>query len=225
MPARRSFGLPTGTPVAPVCALASIDQILPRHARPEQSFVNYAHGNYGDVNPPPPRHGEAVSEAETNDGEGSRLSNPAPEKRLVLRMLDIWRRARKEAPLPHASDVTVADVGADAPNVYLIDVLDPAGPRFLYVGSALQSPGAPTQGTLVAECSDETVLTLTSRYWREIVERHVPVTRGGVGRHGGHSVLYRSILMPLTDESGRISTLMGAVNWRALEEQHGAPAE
>ena len=153
------------------------------------------------------------------------MSNPAPEKRLVLRMLDLWRKARKDAPLPHASDITVADVGADAGHVYLIDVLDPAGPRYLYVGSALQTPGSPGSGTLVADGNDETVLTLTSSHWREIVERHVPVTRGGVGRHAGRSVLYRSIMMPLADASGRITTLMGAVNWRALEEQHGTAAE
>ncbi len=154
------------------------------------------------------------------------MPNPAPEKRLVLRMLDLWRQARKDEPLPQASAITVADAGADADNVYIIDVLDPAGPRFTYVGAALQVPGSPpAPGSLVAECPDETVLTLTSRHWREIVDRHVPVTRGGVGRHGGHSVLYRSIMMPLVDESGRISTLMGAVNWRELEEQHAAPAE
>jgi hypothetical protein len=154
------------------------------------------------------------------------LPNPAPEKRLVLRMLELWRRARKDDPLPHASDITVADVGSDAEHVYMIDVLDPAGPRFTYVGSALHAAGGPpSPGTLVAECPDETVLTLTARHWREIVERHVPVTRGGVGRHGGSSVLYRSIMMPLADESGRISTLLGAVNWRALEEQYVTPAE
>ena len=155
------------------------------------------------------------------------MANPVLEKRLVLRMLDLWRQARKDEPLPRASAITVADVGADAENVYVIDVLDPAGPRFTYVGAALQVAGCPPEpGSLVAECPGETVLTLTSRHWRETVERHVPVTRGGIGRHGSHSVLYRSIMMPLADESGRVSTLIGAVNWRALEEeQHAAPAE
>jgi hypothetical protein len=53
----------------------------------------------------------------------------------------------------------------------------------------------------------------------------VPVTRGGVGLNEGVSVLYRSILVPLADESGRISVIMGAANWRAVEAQDGTPVE
>jgi len=82
-----------------------------------------------------------------------------------------------------------------------------------------------TNTTLVAAYPDDSVLGLTSRRWPEIVERRVPVTRGGLGHHAVHSVLYRSIMMPLVNERGEISVILGAVNWRAVEEQGGTAIE
>ena len=156
------------------------------------------------------------------------VAAPAPltEKRLVLRLLDLWRRAHQEEQMPLASSLTVVDTGADADHVYVIDICHLAGPRFTYIGLALQVPGWPnaTDG-LVADCPQDSVLGVTSRHWREIVDREVPVTRGGVGQNRGESVLYRSIMVPLIDESGRISVIMGAANWRLVEAQSGTPVE
>ncbi len=75
----------------------------------------------------------------------------------------------------------------------------------------------------LADCPVESVLGLSSRNWREIIERRVPVTRGGIGRHEGGPVLYRSIMVPLVDPNGGISLIMGAANWRKVEEQDGRP--
>ena len=149
-----------------------------------------------------------------------------PEKRLVLRMLDLWRHARHEEHLPPVGALTVADTGADADYVYTIDCSNDNEARFAHVGAALRVAGWPSdEAALVAACPENSVLGLTSRYWREIVERGVPVTRGGVGRHDGHPVLYRSIMVPLVDQSGKISLIVGAVNWRTVEEQDGTPIE
>jgi hypothetical protein len=153
-------------------------------------------------------------------------SAPAREKRLVLRILELWREAHDAEQLPSASALTPADTGEDADHVYLIDVLDPAGPRFTYVGAALQiSTWASAEGALVGHCPDDSMLGLASRHWGEIIDRGVPVTRGGIGQHDGGPVLYRSILVPLADESGRISAIMGAANWRRVEEQDGTAVE
>ncbi len=150
----------------------------------------------------------------------------AKEKRLVLRILELWRDAHDEDNLPLGAALTPADTGDDADHVYIIDVLDPAGPRFTYVGQALQIATWPSaDGALVGHCPDDSMLGLTSNHWSEIVERGVPVTRGGIGQHNGGPVLYRSILVPLADESGRIAMIMGAANWRMVEEHDVTPVE
>ena len=168
--------------------------------------------------------------------KGSALQNlvpmpsatPAPltEKRLVLRILDLWRRFHNGDEMPLASVLTAPQAGADVDHVYLIDICHIDGPRFTFIGPALQVPDWPGQSeALIAECPEDSVLGLTSRNWREIVDREVPVTRGGVGRNRGEAVLYRSILVPLADESGRISVIMGAANWRLVEQHSGTPIE
>lgn len=151
---------------------------------------------------------------------------PVSEKRLVLRILELWRAAQQDDQLPLVASLTPADTGADAEHVYVIDVSDPAGPRLTYVGLALQVASWPSaDGVLVAHCPEDTMLALISRHWDEIVGRGVPVTRGGIGQHAGGPVLYRSIMVPLFDESGRLSVIMGAANWRTVEAQDGTPAE
>ncbi len=148
---------------------------------------------------------------------------PAREKRLVLRMLELWREAHRAERLPQAKALGVADTGSDADHVFTIDAAHKAGACFTYVGDALRPStwAAPAQA-LVAHCPNDLILEPASRAWREIVDRGVPVTRGGIGRHSGSLVLYRSILLPLADEEERISIIMGAANWRQVEEQHGA---
>lgn len=148
------------------------------------------------------------------------------DKRLVIRMLELWRRARRADRLPHMAQFAPADAGADAAYLFQIDVLSPTGARFTHIGSGLHLPDWPSKpAPLVMECPEDSVLSLSSRHWREIVTRRVPVTRGGISRHLGGLVLYRSIMLPLGDDDGRISSIMGAANWRTVEEQPPTPVE
>lgn len=145
------------------------------------------------------------------------------ESRLVLRVLTVWRLASAEDELPRAGALSAADMAEDADHIFTIDVPHKGSARFREIGMAVRVSGWPSGETaLVADCPDDSVLGLVTRHWREIVERRVPVTRGGTGINDGEPVLYRGVLMPLVDASGRISVIMGAANWRAVQESHGA---
>ena len=144
---------------------------------------------------------------------------PAPvrEKRLVLRVLELWRQACEGDMPPKLGAIGEDDAGEDAPHVFRIDLLDAAGPRFVSIGAALRIAGWPGQdAALVASCPEHSVLGLVGRCWPEIVERGVPVTRGGVASNDGVSVLYRSIMAPLADDHGKIAGILGAANWRPV---------
>lgn len=146
------------------------------------------------------------------------------ESRLALRVLAVWRLASAEDELPRAGMLSAADTGEDAAHIFMIEVPRQGGARFSHIGEAVRVAGWPNDAVpLVADCPDDSVLGLVARHWREIVERRVPVTRGGAGVNDGEPVLYRGVLMPLVDADGRISLIMGAANWRAVEESHGAP--
>jgi hypothetical protein len=139
------------------------------------------------------------------------LPAPVREKRLVLRVLELWRQACQDDMPPKVGSLGEADTGEDAGQVFMIDLLHEEGPCFTYIGEALRVDGWPAGGTaLVAACPDHSVIGLVGRCWPEIVDRGVPVTRGGI------SVLYRSIMAPLIDDHGRIARILGAANWRAV---------
>ena len=146
---------------------------------------------------------------------------PAPrrEKRLVLRVLEIWRQARIDDLAPKAGAVKPADAGEDEPFVFMIELYDGAPPRFSYVGDALRPSGFPSSpDPLLDDCPKASVLHLATRDWLEIVERGVPVTRGGKGVNNGKPVRYRGTMAPLVDEDGVICAIIGAANWRAAEK-------
>jgi len=151
---------------------------------------------------------------------------PARENRLVLRVLEVWRQARLDFAPPLVGSLVAADMGADAEHVFAIDLRHPEGPCFTEIGAAVRVAGWPGERpALISACPEDSVLGLVSQHWREIIDRGVPVTRGGAGVHEGAPVLYRGVLMPLVDAQGRIVAIMGAANWRAVEESHGAPSE
>src|SRR6185312_12951914 len=97
---------------------------------------------------------------------------PAPrrEKRLVLRVLEIWRQARIDDLAPKAGAVKPADAGEDEPFVFMIELYDGAPPRFSYVGDALRPSGFPSSpDPLLDDCPKASVLHLVTRDWLEIV--------------------------------------------------------
>lgn len=152
-----------------------------------------------------------------------RAVTPQRESRLVLRVLEIWREAHGENDLPLTGSIAIADFGLDAPHVFVLDVEAPADPQFSVIGPAVSVAGWPgSEAPLLATCPDDSVLAQVAQHWREIVERRVPVTRGGIGVNEGTPILYRGILMPLIDEKQRVCRVIGAANWRAVEESHGA---
>jgi hypothetical protein len=54
----------------------------------------------------------------------------------------------------------------------------------------------------------------------EVLARKVPITRGGEFEHvQGGTVLYRSIILPLSEGQGPIDFLLGAANSKTKEEE------
>jgi len=140
------------------------------------------------------------------------------EKRLALRVLELWRQARIDDLAPKAGALQPAHAGEDEPYVFMIELYDGAPPRFTYVGAAVRPAGFPSMSDpLLSECPEDSVLHLVTRDWLEIVERGVPVTRGGKGTNNGKTVRYRGTMAPLVDEDGVICAIIGAANWRATE--------
>jgi hypothetical protein len=147
------------------------------------------------------------------------------EHRLVMRVLAQWRALAEECGLPRRSRIDPRAFGEDWRHCLLID-LDPRAERsrLAFVGESLRDPCWPTfERQFVADCQRDSLLHLATSYIARVIAKGVPISSGGVGIHQGVPIVYRSILLPLSEGGGKIDGLLGAANYREIpvaEEIH-----
>jgi hypothetical protein len=137
------------------------------------------------------------------------------DRRLVMRVLARWRALAGQGGLPRRSQIDPRQFGADWSHCLMLDVdPDPRASRFAYVGESLRDPTWPTfERQCVGECAEETLLYTATSYLPRVITEREPLLEG-VGVHVGELVLYRSILLPLSENGSRIDGVLGAANYR-----------
>lgn len=146
-------------------------------------------------------------------------SNPK-ERRLVLRLLRLWRDLCGERDLPEAGDLDGTAAEDMWPYCFVVSV---AGnkPRFTYFGEwHAKFYGVDMTGRPLSDLAPETLAHCATLYLPEVLQRRVPITYGGaLEEAGGRKLLYRSILLPMTDEHGdKIDAAFGGANCRIIRE-------
>ena len=139
------------------------------------------------------------------------------ERRLVLRLLDYWRRVTEQRRWPSPGDFYPAVIPDLWRYCFLIDLNGPDGGEgrtFSYIGDfhrdmySLDLTGVP-----LANVDPNVLLSRAASYIDDVVARAVPVTYGGqFTDRRGYDVLYRSILLPLSNDNQTISAILGAAN-------------
>jgi hypothetical protein len=140
------------------------------------------------------------------------------EQRLVLRVLAHWRSLCGARALPRRAQIEPQGFGQDWGNCLLLDVdPKPERSRFAYVGEKLRDPSWPTlERQSLEECQENTLLHVATLYLARVIAKGVPISTGGVGIHLGLPIVYRSILLPLSESGSRIDGLLGAANFREI---------
>jgi hypothetical protein len=147
------------------------------------------------------------------------------ERRLVLRILELWEILRGARRFPSVADVEAADFGADWADCFLIAIgATPEQSAFRYVGGGLMVPDwGEVAGRAVTVCPDNTLLGHASSYMAKVLDKRVPISLGGEFETGGTRIMYRSIMLPLSDNDTCVNFLFGAANSRQ-EARAGALA-
>ena len=142
-----------------------------------------------------------------------------------MRVLAQWREIAGARGVPHRSQIDPHLFGEDWASCLLVDV-DPKleCSRFAYVGETLRDPNWPTfERQRIADCEKDSLLHVATSYIARVVAKAVPISTGGVGIHDGVPIVYRSILLPLSEGGGRVDGVLGAANYREIpvaEEIH-----
>ena len=148
----------------------------------------------------------------------SSLAPQQHEHRLVMRVLARWRMLADGHVLPRRSQIDPRAFADDWRHCLLID-LDPRPERsrLAFVGEDLRDPGwPPFERQSVADCQKDSLLHLATSYIARVVAKGVPISSGGVGMHHSVPIVYRSILLPLSEGGGKIDGMLGAANYREI---------
>jgi hypothetical protein len=149
-------------------------------------------------------------------GEGS--DSPI-ERRLVMRLLRIWRDKADPEDMPSRERLTVEDIADSKPFCWTAAVESGTDARFDWIGDAyaIDKP-QPLIGQKLTGAPEGTLIARASAYAHNVITWRVPMSFGGELKHrDGQVLLFRSIILPLRNaDSSDVTHLLGAANFRTL---------
>lgn len=144
------------------------------------------------------------------------------ERRLVHRLLAHWRSIRPDGALPRFADVDFSDSPDIEPHSFVVD-LDGAdsAPIFVELGNELAAHmESSLVGRPVSAVPGDCLPGAAASYIDEILDKGAPVSRGGeITTADGKTLLYRSILLPMSDDGENITGILGAANCRVVKPE------
>ena len=144
------------------------------------------------------------------------------DQRMVPRLLAHWRDAQGEGGFPSIDAILKRDLGNILPLIFVLEVPAHAWELvFVRVGKSFASEvSGDLTGRPVSAVPEGTLLEQAVGIYDEVLARKVPITRGGEFEHvQGGTVLYRSIVLPLSEGQGTIDFLLGAANFKIKDEE------
>ena len=152
------------------------------------------------------------------------MADPPVERRLTSRILRVWKAAAG-ASFPRRSHIDPAQIGTDWANCLMIDLDEvPARSRFSYVGNALRDSIWPTfDRQCISECLEGTLLELVARHIPKVLEQRKPISFAGSAFHQETDILYRTVLLPLSENGRDIDGLLAAIGFREIAAEEGMP--
>jgi len=148
------------------------------------------------------------------------------ERRVIMRVYSAWKKIAGRG-FPRRSDIDPADFGIDWSNCLIVE-LESATSRshFSYLGIALQDEGAsPGEKNNISEYGKGTVLELVARHVSRALLKQEPVGFGGPASRNGRDLLYRAILLPLSETGERIDGFLAAISYCDVSIAEEVPSD
>lgn len=152
------------------------------------------------------------------------------ERRFVLRLLEYWQVVRGDRELPRLRDFNFNDMGKDASSCALIrlDGPNPSAGIFERLGLRLRPDGWGNDLGMVRRVADSPSGSLLAELVAEVdvvLLRRAPVSTANNFMLWGRPVIGRRILLPLTNNGGEITHILGGINFSFTDRQsaNGVP--
>lgn len=143
---------------------------------------------------------------------------PYDERRLTDRMLAKWSAISNGARMPRLAEITPAAFGDDWRHCILVE-LDPVlwRSRIDHVGETLRNRDR-TKDTpqILNDYAEGSLLRLAVSKIPAAIVKRCPIVFGGAAPHGGKTMLYRAILLPISEDNEQVDHVLGALNYRDI---------
>ncbi len=138
------------------------------------------------------------------------------ERRLVYRILRYWQQQRGARTFPSLDDINPEDIVDLWPSCFVLETQNSVdAPYFQYLGASL----AKYSGVFLSGEKDWslTLLDKATLGFRNAIEKMEPLMlEDEITRFDGTQLLFRSILLPLSDNGEQVDHLLGAANGKIM---------
>jgi hypothetical protein len=159
------------------------------------------------------RAGTKVDDGRAFDAEPEAM-NEIPngeERRLVHRLIEHWRSAPKAPTLPTLDAVYGQGLGRCHRYLIVLDAGDDE-PVFRFIGPVyVEQRAEQCIGRKISAAPQDTLLVRAVRHYRTVLHRRAPmIFSEEFTDRFGRRALYRSVLLPISNDGTRVTHLMGA---------------
>lgn len=139
------------------------------------------------------------------------------ERRLTNRVLRVWKTLASER-FPSRAQIDPTQFGADWAQCLMIDIApDLSRSRLSHVGAALRDSSWPTfERQCVSESLEGSLVELVTRHIPSLLQSKKPFSCGGAAVHEESNILYRAILLPLSESGHEVDGILAAVGYREI---------
>lgn len=134
------------------------------------------------------------------------------QRRVIWQLLDYWERKRGDRDFPSLDDIDPEEIAELWPYCFILDVENFRDvPYFHYLGPKL----ARYSGVFLSGRHDwsRTLLKKAVCHYQEALTRRAPVlVEEDLTQYDNKRLLFRSVLLPLSDDGVTIKFLFGAAN-------------
>lgn len=148
------------------------------------------------------------------------------DRRLVSRVLRHILQSGMAGHLPRLNDVDPWLVGDDWSNCALVRIRKPCDQSiFIVVGDKLLSkPSIALDGEPISRCSPTTLLGVVLFFLTEAVDERAAIMLEGGAAHIDAPILFRALLVPLSEDNQTVEAVLIAANFRERREERPASA-
>ena len=136
-------------------------------------------------------------------------------RRLTDRILANCASITEEKRLPRPAEITPEVFGGDWPSCALIKLASVLGQsQFIHLGDDIPSPQNAAKPKVVNDLAEDALLQRAAEKIPAVISKLGPITFGGACGIGDDIRLYRSILLPVSEDNKGVDHVLVAISCR-----------